>query len=98
GSCADGVCCESACNGTCTTCNAPGSAGSCVFVTDGELAGPGHDPCASGQICRAGACTKREIAEPCSDAVECASGACVDGVCCDRPCGRCEQCAAPGSV
>ena len=36
---------------------------------------------------------------PCSDGVQCLSGACVDGVCCSGPCaGLCQACNLPGSL
>ena len=36
GSCADGVCCESACSGKCEACNLPGKGGKCEPIPDGE--------------------------------------------------------------
>lgn len=36
GQCVDGVCCESACNGECETCNLPSTAGKCMPIPDGE--------------------------------------------------------------
>ena len=36
GQCVDGVCCESACGGACETCNAPGQAGTCAPVAEGQ--------------------------------------------------------------
>src|SRR5262249_36193554 len=35
GFCVDGVCCNSACNGTCESCAVPGSLGTCTAVPDG---------------------------------------------------------------
>lgn len=43
GFCTDGVCCESRCDGTCETCSAPGSAGTCTphaAGTDPEIECP----------------------------------------------------------
>ncbi len=36
GNCVDGVCCESACSGTCESCNLPGKVGRCEPIPDGE--------------------------------------------------------------
>ncbi len=36
GFCSDGVCCESACRGTCEACNLVGTAGKCTPVPDGQ--------------------------------------------------------------
>ena len=49
GQCVDGVCCESACQGVCESCNLSGSAGSCTWANlgsdpDGDCAGA-HGAC-----------------------------------------------------
>ncbi|HXJ18822.1 MAG TPA: hypothetical protein VMT03_01210, partial [Polyangia bacterium] len=36
GHCTDGVCCNSACNGACTSCNSPGRVGVCFPIADGK--------------------------------------------------------------
>jgi hypothetical protein len=44
GNCADGYCCNSACNGSCNACNISGSLGTCTPVPDGSPGAPGCDP------------------------------------------------------
>jgi hypothetical protein len=54
GTCADGVCCTTACDGVCESCALPGKAGVCTAIADGT------DPyaeCSGGRTCDgAGAC------------------------------------------
>jgi hypothetical protein len=98
GQCADGVCCSAPCTGACTTCASTDQPGTCVSVTDGTLAGAGHDACEVGALCNAGQCKKKDQAEACATDIECNSNACVDQVCCKQACGRCETCNAEGSI
>ncbi|MBK8255273.1 MAG: hypothetical protein IPK82_21760 [Polyangiaceae bacterium] len=94
--CADGVCCNSACNTTCNACTAAkkgsGSDGTCGAV------GSGLDPdaeCTGSQICNgAGAC-KIPLGAACLLGTDCLSGFCADGVCCSAACtGLCQACTA----
>ena len=48
GNCVDGVCCDTACNGTCQACNLPGSVGTCTAIPDGTDPG---DECGTGNVC-----------------------------------------------
>lgn len=48
GNCYDNVCCDTICLGTCTTCNAPGSAGICSAVPEGQ---DPHKDCLPGYGC-----------------------------------------------
>lgn len=69
GSCVDGVCCDTACEGVCRTCALPGAEGTCSF------AAPGTDPhldCGAGGPCDdvcsgEGACADR-VGEVCVEA------------------------------
>ncbi len=73
--CADGVCCDSACDKACEACNLSGSAGVCSKVPDG--AGDPHKKCGAGPCaagCKAGACGFKASTETCAVA------ACKDGV------------------
>jgi hypothetical protein len=78
GHCADGVCCDSACDGTCQACNVPGRGGSCSFAPLGSKhrgcraeapAGCGLDGTCDG----AGACRKYP------SGTRCAPGTCAAG-------------------
>ncbi|MBI4706296.1 MAG: hypothetical protein HY744_34805 [Deltaproteobacteria bacterium] len=89
--CADGSCCQTACNGTCQGCSI--GTGLCTphkFGTDPDA------ECGMGGRCDGlGACRKVG-GQPCVGGGECLTGNCVDGVCCDTACaGSCDVCAAP---
>jgi hypothetical protein len=96
GFCSGGVCCTSACTGSCQSCLASqkgtGADGTCGPVADGT------DPAASCTtgVCIAGACTpKLGNGVACAHGYQCSSGNCVDGVCCDGTCtGGCVACTA----
>jgi hypothetical protein len=79
--CAQGVCCNSRCDGTCQTCNLPGQAGTCGAVLDGgqdptgmcKDQGPGS--CGNDGTCNgAGACRKY------GPTTICAPQTCADGL------------------
>lgn len=90
GSCSDGVCCGSACNGNCERCDVPGSVGTCLPVpalTQGK--------CPLDQVCDTGGSCRKTVGESCSAAAQCANGFCADGVCCESACdGACRSCSA----
>jgi hypothetical protein len=71
GHCADGVCCSTACSGTCQACNNAGSAGSCEPVPDGRdprrecLVEPVHTCGKAGGCNGKGACRLHEAGSPC---------------------------------
>ena len=64
GYCVDGVCCDTACNGTCQTCNATNSVGTCKFSDPGtnprnECTASAASSCGTDGTCDgAGACRK----------------------------------------
>jgi hypothetical protein len=92
GYCVDGVCCQTACDGACQSCNA-GTAGTCGAVKSAD-----DDHCNGQLTCDAAGACKRRRGSGCTGTGDCASGFCVDGVCCDRACaGQCEGCAEPAS-
>ena len=80
GSCVDGVCCDTACNGQCEACDVAGSVGTCSPV-----AGPPHGArtaCASDGSACAGTCdgsSRGACAYP-DSSVSCRASACADGV------------------
>ncbi|MBW2524891.1 MAG: hypothetical protein JRI23_11975 [Deltaproteobacteria bacterium] len=87
GNCADDVCCDTPCTGTCVACDGlltAGTDGVCDFIAAGT------DPdteCSTNQFCDGqGACASKADGLPCGSALECSSGFCVDGVCCASLC------------
>ena len=103
GHCADGVCCDAACDGPCESCARPDAAGTCTTYPYGE---DPDDECADdGQCVRscdgAGACTPPACVSKggaCEDEAACSTGYCEHGVCCDQPCeGPCEACHLEGA-
>jgi hypothetical protein len=103
GFCADGRCCNTACNGACAACStAKGAAanGTCsaAVVKGAQDAGSCDDAtgmCDGTDKCScdaAGAC-KVKNGEACVNNAECASGFCADGFCCNTACtGGCDAC------
>lgn len=78
GFCVDGVCCESACNGACQTCAAPGQEGLC-----GAEAASTPEPLCGVYVCGEGSACK----SACASTADCAVGhACnAEGVCVPAP-------------
>jgi hypothetical protein len=112
GFCCDSQCTAScrACNvaaveGTCSVV-AAGSAGnpSCLpYVCDGgastcPAACADDTVCATGNYCKSGACSAKEVnGTACTAANQCSSGNCVDGYCCNASCaGECQSCNQTG--
>ena len=95
GFCADGVCCNTACNTTCQACTTA-KKGSGADGTCGSIAA-GSDPdseCGGAASCNgAGGCALFANGTACAVNAECASGFCVDGVCCNTACNAtCQAC------
>ena len=105
-SCAGGTArIASTCNGTgaCTTvASTPCASNLCADATQCAGGCSATQPCAAGQYCQPGTnvCVPLKAnGAACSQKIECASQACVDGFCCDTLCtGQCEACGEPGSV
>jgi hypothetical protein len=84
--CTDGVCCETACTGTCRSCAVPGRQGTCALVPEGvhhrDCADQGLETCGFDGTCDGkGACRKqptgtRCAAGHCSGSSIIAAGAC----------------------
>ena len=76
--CADGVCCNTSCTGTCFACNLAASKGTCSAVPKFS----DDIPVCSGTLTcdGAGGC-KKENGQSCGGGAECASGVCTGGVC-----------------
>ncbi|PTL81496.1 OmpA family protein [Vitiosangium sp. GDMCC 1.1324] len=80
GFCADGVCCNTACDGQCEACNAAGSVGTCGAVTGapkGDRPACGTDGSECGGVCDG---TNRATCSYPSESVQCGSQSCSAGV------------------
>jgi streptogramin lyase len=85
--CADGVCCNSACNAACRACGT----GTCAVVKNADDA----DTCTGASTCSAAGACKLKAGQACTATTQCASGFCptADGVCCNAACtGSCQSC------
>ena len=95
GYCADGVCCNSWCLGSCQACTAAkkgegldGTCGPIKYDTDPD------DECWGGSCSGKGSC-RQYNGLPCSSSTQCLSNYCVDGVCCNNGCKQsCQACSA----
>ncbi len=95
GTCQNGICCASACNGACLACT-PGT-GACVPIASADDA----DSCTGPNTCDANALCKLKNGLGCGgQPTSCASGFCADGLCCDAACaaGGCDRCDLKGSL
>jgi hypothetical protein len=72
--CADGTCCDTACDGGCDACNLSGSIGVCKALPSGSLGTPSCAP----YVCRGGSTCPTS----CTDPFQCTAGNwCVGGTC-----------------
>jgi hypothetical protein len=88
GFCAQGVCCDKACNGACQSCALSGTLGTCTNVATGSAdpAGmckdQGATSCGTNGRCQAGACQKYPSGTACG-AASCVSGTFTNTSTCD---------------
>jgi hypothetical protein len=99
GHCADGVCCNSSCTGTCQACSAAkkgsGVDGTCGSITLGLQDANATSTCLGNNACDGANHCKKIDGQTCSLNSECVNGSCADGVCCNTACtGTCLACSA----
>jgi hypothetical protein len=84
GHCVDGVCCESACNGTCESCNQPAKLGTCAAVAGSPRSGR---PACQGSGTCGGFCdgTNRTSCSMPGLSVACGVGTCINGFTSEAP-------------
>jgi hypothetical protein len=97
--CVDGICCSTACAGTCQACSAAktgGTDGTCSNITANQQDTSATTPCVGTSVCDGNGACKAGIGQPCPGGNgNCANAQCVDGVCCSTACaGTCQACAA----
>jgi hypothetical protein len=93
--CVDGVCCKTACAGSCQRCDAAGSVGTCTSVTSADDPGT----CSGTSTCDATGVCRKQLSQTCTLGTDCLSGNCVDGYCCDSACaGPCDTCNQAGKL
>jgi hypothetical protein len=99
GHCADGVCCNQACAGTCLACSAAkkgsGADGICGSIASGLQDLNATLTCVGPKACDGFNNCKKIDGQICGLNGECVNGSCVDGVCCNTTCtGTCMACSA----
>ena len=102
GNCVDGVCCQSACTGTCMECVAQsgsqGTLGQCVPVAVSKPDLNAKATCTAPMACSGVGVCKKANGQTCTAGGECATGLCADGRCCPSACqDTCKSCGLPGS-
>lgn len=103
--CADGFCCDKACDGQCEACNEPGKEGQCVAVSGSPRGDRGACDGAGDTVC-GGSCDGKKRSECMYPEDECRAGACTAGVAttaakCDRgvcPASTAVQCSASANA
>jgi hypothetical protein len=76
GFCADQVCCDKACDGTCTSCNINGKEGTCSSLPLGEDDLFGATTCTATKTCNGKGECKLKNGQTCTATGDCASGKC----------------------
>jgi hypothetical protein len=99
GHCADGVCCNSTCTGTCQACSAAkkggGPDGVCGSIALGLQDANAASTCLGNNACDGANHCKKIDGQSCSLNSDCVNGSCADGVCCNTACtGTCLACSA----
>ena len=102
GHCADGVCCNTDCNGTCQQCTVAGKVGTCSRCrAASRIRRPARRTISRPRTCDGtGTCTtgKRTTGKPCTAGAQCTSSFCVDGFCCNSNCANtCYACNKTGA-
>lgn len=94
GTCVDGVCCSSPCDGLCQRCDLAQYVGVCHMLFSGQ---DPDEECPGVTNCNGiGSCSTLSNGKVCTLDGECSSGFCVDGYCCDAKCdGLCRACSVP---
>lgn len=103
GSCADGVCCNTTCNGTCLACTAAlkgsGNDGVCGNIPINLPDTSATTTCAGTSSCDGNGVCKKNVGQPCGTGAQCVNGNCVDGACCgSASCGTCQSCNLAGNA
>jgi cysteine-rich repeat protein len=102
--CADGVCCDTACAGTCQSCNVPASPGICSYVPKYESDNDSCSPAGNGQpgggglqlgVCNGSGVCASDTGADCTANIDCVSGVCGNYKCKKtkgEPCASNNQC------
>lgn len=100
GYCVDDVCCENACDGTCSACNvSPMTAGTCTMVPPGQKDTYGTIVCSGIFSCDGNGVCKKDNGQGCATASDCVNAQCVDGYCCNEACtATCKACNLSGTL
>jgi len=99
GICADGLCCNTTCTGTCMACNVTGKLGTCSNLPQWTQDSNATSKCTGNKTCDGLGTCKLSNGQKCSSASQCTSGNCVDGRCCDTACTTtCSACNITGKL
>jgi hypothetical protein len=97
--CVDGVCCNSACDTACKSCNVANSVGTCSNSPAGSQDSVPTNLCIGQSQCDGNGVCKKINGGTCTMASQCISGNCVDGYCCNTSCSAdCRACNVAGAL